>query len=106
MKLLHLSDLHLGKLVNGFSMVEDQKYILKQILEITAAEHPDAVLIAGDVYDKAIPSEGAVLALDEFLVGLSDVCPQIFLISGNHDSAERRASTSPRCMKGPSPPLP
>ncbi len=91
MKLLHLSDLHLGKLVNGFSMVEDQKYILKQILEITAAEHPDAVLIAGDVYDKAIPSEGAVLALDEFLVGLSDVCPQIFLISGNHDSAERLA---------------
>ena len=67
MRLIHLSDLHLGKRVNGFSMLEDQRYILKEILRIIDEERPDAVLISGDVYDKAVPSAEAVLVLDEFL---------------------------------------
>ena len=90
MKLMHLSDLHLGKLVNGFSMLEDQKYILNEILKLAREERPDGVLIAGDVYDKRVPSAEAVGLLDEFLTALAQVCP-VFLISGNHDSAERLA---------------
>lgn len=91
MKWLHLSDLHLGKRVNGFSMVEDQAYILKEILEIVRREEPQGVLIAGDVYDKTVPSAEAVGMLDDFLVSLSRLGPQVFLISGNHDSPERLA---------------
>ena len=91
MKLLHLSDLHLGKRVNEFSMREDQAYILQQILGIIDREQPDAVLIAGDVYDKSVPSADAVTMLDGFLVQLSERAMQTFLISGNHDSAERLA---------------
>ena len=90
MKLMHLSDLHLGKIVNGFSMLEDQKYILEQILDMAEAEKPDGVLIAGDVYDKRVPSAEAVTLLDGFLSRLAGLC-EIFLISGNHDSAERLA---------------
>ena len=90
MKLMHISDLHLGKIVNGFSMLEDQKYILEQILSMAEAERPDGVLIAGDVYDKRVPSALAVGVLDEFLTRLADICP-VFVISGNHDSAERLA---------------
>ncbi len=67
MKLIHLADLHLGKRVNGFSMIEDQRYILKKIENIIDEEKPDAVLISGDVYDRSIPSEDAVELLDEFL---------------------------------------
>ena len=67
MKLLHLSDLHLGKRVNEFSMLEDQQYILKQILNIIEEEQPDAVLMAGDIYDKSVPSAEAVQLFDEFL---------------------------------------
>ena len=66
MKLIHLSDLHLGKRVNEFSMLEDQQYILRAILEIVDAEKPDAVLIAGDVYDKSVPSAEAMGLLDSF----------------------------------------
>lgn len=91
MKWIHLSDLHLGKRVNGFSMVEDQVYILKEILEIVRREEPQGVLIAGDVYDKTVPSAEAVGMLDDFLVSLSRLGPQVFLISGNHDSPERLA---------------
>ena len=91
MKWIHLSDLHLGKRVNGFSMVEDQAYILKEILEIVRREEPQGVLIAGDVYDKPVPSAEAVGMLDDFLVSLSRLGPQVFLISGNHDSPERLA---------------
>lgn len=91
MKWIHLSDLHLGKRVNGFSMVEDQAYILKEILEIVRREEPQGVLIAGDVYDKTVPSAEAVGMLDDFLVSLSRLGPQVFLISGNHDSPERLA---------------
>lgn len=91
MKLLHLSDLHLGKRVNGFSQIPDQKHILDQILSIVAAERPDAVLIAGDVYDKSVPSAEAVELLDYFLTELVRAETDVFLISGNHDSAERIA---------------
>lgn len=89
MKFFHLSDLHLGKRVNGFSMIEDQKYILQQITELADREAPDAVIIAGDVYDKSIPSVEAVNLFDDFLVSLAQRNLQVFVISGNHDSAER-----------------
>lgn len=91
MKLIHLSDLHLGKRLNDFSLGGDQEYILNQILGIVEAEAPDAVVIAGDVYDKAIPSVEAVGLFDEFLVRLAKLNTQIFVISGNHDSPERIA---------------
>ena len=91
MKLIHLSDLHLGKRVNGFSMLEDQCYILQEILHIIDREAPDGVLIAGDVYDKSVPPAEAVALLDEFLVELSQRRLQMYLISGNHDSPERLA---------------
>ena len=75
MKFFHLADLHLGKRVNGFPMIEDQKYILDQIIGLADTEQPDAVLIAGDVYDKSIPSVEAVNLMDDFLVELSkEIC--------------------------------
>lgn len=91
MKFVHLSDLHIGKRVNGFSMLEDQKYILDSITEIIKTECPDAVFIAGDVYDKSVPPAEAVQLFDDFLVTLAQLNPKIFVISGNHDSAERIA---------------
>ena len=91
MKLLHLSDLHIGKRVNGYSMLEDQQYILKKILELTEEEKPDGVIIAGDVYDKSVAPAEAVGLFDDFLVGLSELTPHTFIISGNHDSPERLA---------------
>ncbi len=91
MKLFHLSDLHLGKRVNGFSMLDDQREILRQILAHADAERPDAVLIAGDVYDRPLPPAEAVALLDDFLAGLARDGRQILLISGNHDSPERLA---------------
>ena len=91
MKLVHLSDLHLGKKVNEFSMIEDQQYILRKILEIIDAEQPDGVIIAGDVYDKTVPSAEAIALLDDFLFSLSKRDLKVFVISGNHDSAERLA---------------
>lgn len=91
MKLVHLSDLHLGKKVNEFSMIEDQQYVLRKILEIIDAEQPDGVIIAGDVYDKTVPSAEAIALLDDFLFSLSKRDLKVFVISGNHDSAERLA---------------
>ncbi|WP_151075581.1 exonuclease SbcCD subunit D [Flintibacter sp. KGMB00164] len=91
MKLIHLSDLHLDKRVNEFSMLEDQQYILTEILQIIDREKPDGVMIAGDVYDKSVPSAEAVALLDDFLVRLAKRDLQVFLISGNHDSPERMA---------------
>lgn len=91
MKFLHLSDLHLGKRVNEYSMLEDQRYILGQILRIAEEEQPQGVLIAGDVYDKSVPTAEAVALLDDFLVQLSRLGLQVYLISGNHDSPERLA---------------
>lgn len=91
MKLIHLSDLHLGIRVNEFSMTEDQKYILGRIAEITEEEKPDAVIIAGDIYDKTVPPAEAVQLFDDFLYRLSLSVPRVFVISGNHDSPERIA---------------
>lgn len=91
MKLLHLSDLHLGKRLMEVSLIEDQQFILAQILDIADAEMPDAVIIAGDVYDKAVPSAEAVTLFDDFLWRLSEHDRHIFIISGNHDSPERIA---------------
>ena len=91
MRFLHLSDLHLGKRANEFSMLEDQAYILKEILNIIDEQKVEAVLIAGDVYDKVIPSAEAVRLLDDFLTRIAARELPVFLISGNHDSAERVA---------------
>lgn len=91
MKFFHLSDLHLGKRLNEFSMTADQAYILDQILALAEEEQPDAVVIAGDVYDKAVPSAEAVSLFDEFLVRLARRNLSVFVISGNHDSPERIA---------------
>ena len=91
MKLIHLSDLHLGKRVSEFSMLEDQKHILSEIMDIIEKERPDGVLIAGDIYDKGVPPAEAVRLFDEFLFRLSKRGLQVFIISGNHDSPERIA---------------
>ena len=89
MKLFHLSDLHIGKRVNEFSMIEDQKYILKRILDLAEEEKPDGIILAGDIYDKQIPSAEAVQVFDEFITRLAGRAIPVFIISGNHDSAER-----------------
>lgn len=89
MKLLHLADLHLGKSLGGFDLIEDQKYILDQVLEIIDREAADGVVIAGDVYDKAVPSEAATRLLSSFLSSLAGKKLPVYLISGNHDSDER-----------------
>lgn len=91
MKFIHLSDLHIGKRVNEVSMIDDQKYILRQILEKIDDIQPEAVLISGDVYDKSVPSAEAVTLFDEFLFALAKKKLYVFIISGNHDSAERLA---------------
>ena len=91
MKFIHLSDLHIGKRVNEFSMIEDQEYILKRILKIIDDEAPDGVIIAGDVYDKPVPSAEAVELFDDFIVRLSKRDLSVYIISGNHDSPERLA---------------
>ena len=91
MKFIHLSDLHLGKRVNEFSMIEDQEYILTKIINVIDDEKPDAVIIAGDIYDKSVPSAEAVQLFDRFLVKLAKRNLQTCVISGNHDSAERIA---------------
>lgn len=99
MKLLHISDLHIGKRVNEFSMVEDQKYILDKIIEIAKQEQADGVMIAGDIYDKSVPSAEAVQIFDRFLTGFARLGIKVFAVSGNHDSAERIAFGA-QLMKG------
>jgi exonuclease SbcD len=89
MKLLHLGDLHIGKSLGDFSLIEDQRYILDQLMEIVKKQNVDAVLIAGDVYDKSIPSEDAVRLFDYFICRLASMKVKTFIISGNHDSDER-----------------
>ena len=91
MKFIHLSDLHLGKRLNEYSLLEDQAYILEECLRIVREEKPDAVLLAGDIYDKAVPSAEAVTLFDDFLVRLSGCGVRVFVLSGNHDSSERLA---------------
>ena len=90
-ELIHLSDLHIGKRVNEISMIEDQEYILLQILQIIDDEKADAILIAGDVYDKSVPSAEAVVLFDDFLCRLAKRHVPVLIISGNHDSQERLA---------------
>ena len=94
MKLMHLADLHIGKVVNRFPMLDDQVYILKQVLGIMDEEKPDVVMIAGDVYDRTSPSAEAVAAFDDFLYELTKRNVKVMMISGNHDSAERIAYAS------------
>ena len=89
MKILHISDLHIGKRLHECSMIEDQKYILNKILNVIKDEKVEAVLIAGDVYDKGIPSEEAVHIFDDFLSELVKLNVKAFVIAGNHDSQER-----------------
>ena len=91
MKFLHLSDLHIGKRLNGISLFEDQKYILNQIAGIAKESGVDAVVIAGDIYDRSAPSADAVSLFDDFLTQLSELNVPILIISGNHDSPERLA---------------
>ncbi|MDR1834372.1 MAG: exonuclease SbcCD subunit D [Fusobacteriaceae bacterium] len=89
MKFLHLADLHIGKNVNGFSMIEEQKHIFKQIADFIKTQEPEAVIIAGDVYDRALPSIEAVRVFDDFLTELARLRMTVLVISGNHDSPER-----------------
>lgn len=89
MKLLHLSDLHIGKRVNECSMLEDQRYILEQIAQLAIERKVDGVLLAGDLYDKPVPPAEAVILLDTFFTALSQAGIPVFAISGNHDSPER-----------------
>lgn len=94
MKLFHISDLHLGKKVNEFSMIKDQEYILKAIVSAVKSEMPDGIIVAGDVYDRSVPSEEAMKLWDSFLVDIADISVPVFAISGNHDSAIRFADHS------------
>ena len=89
MKIMHLSDLHIGKKVNEYSMLQDQIYILKEILRIIDNEKVETVIISGDVYDRSLPPNEALELFDEFLYQLSSRNVNVFVISGNHDSPER-----------------
>jgi exonuclease SbcD len=89
MRFLHLSDLHIGKIVNGFSMLDEQRNAFGQIVSYVRRERPDAVVIAGDVYDRAIPGVEAVRVFDDLLTQLAGESVAVLLISGNHDSPER-----------------
>lgn len=89
MKFVHTGDLHIGKMVNGFSMIEDQRHILRQIYEISREEKADALLLAGDIYDRAIPPAEAVVLLNDFLTDMVKADIPVLMISGNHDSPER-----------------
>lgn len=94
MRFIHLSDLHIGKSVNGYSMLDDQRKILTQIINIIDNEKVDSVIIAGDIYDKVIPPAEAVKVFDDFLCRLAKRNLEVFIISGNHDSAERLSFAS------------
>ena len=89
MKFIHLGDLHIGKRVNDFLMLNDQEYVLEQIINIIKEENIDGVLIAGDVYDKQVPALEAINLFDNFLTLIANMNVKVFIISGNHDSAER-----------------
>lgn len=89
MRLMHLSDLHIGKIVHGFSMIEDQKFILKKIIDIIDLKKVDGVIIAGDVYDRPVASVEATVVFEEFLIELSKKNIGVYIISGNHDSSQR-----------------
>ena len=86
---IHISDLHIGKKLNGYDLHEDQKYVLEKIVDIVRKRKPDAVLIAGDVYDRTNPSEDAIALLNDFLVKLQATGSEVFVIGGNHDPGEK-----------------
>ncbi|WP_186423297.1 exonuclease SbcCD subunit D [Lacrimispora celerecrescens] len=96
MKIFHLSDLHIGKQLNGYSLKENQEKVLNQIVDYAAAQQPDAVLICGDIYDKTAPSGEAYTMFGNFLEALSGIKPEItvLIIAGNHDSPERLSYAS------------
>lgn len=100
MKLLHVSDLHIGKRLHDFSMLQDQEHILREILHIADEEAPDAVLIAGDIYDRAVPPAEAVALFGSFLSALAYGRRRVFAISGNHDSAARVSYGAPIMKRG------
>lgn len=89
MKFFHLSDLHIGKQLHFYSLKEEQRAVLKEIIQYAEKERPQAIVIAGDVYDKSVPSAEAVAVFDEFIRAISKLSLKIFVISGNHDSPER-----------------
>lgn len=91
MKFFHLSDLHIGKQLHRYNLKEDQQVILKEVITYAKELRPDAIVIAGDIYDKSVPSAEAVNVFDEFLTDLSEITPEIpiLIISGNHDSPDR-----------------
>ena len=89
MKFIHLSDLHLGKRFHERSLLDEQRSLLEQVLDAVSREQPDAVLLAGDIYDKPVPPAEAVHLFDDFLVRLAQRPCKTFLIAGNHDSADR-----------------
>ncbi len=89
MKIAHLADLHLGKTLHGYSLIEDQRYICREITEKIRDHQIDTVIIAGDVYDRAVPSAEATVLLNDFLNDLSDLNVNVLMIAGNHDSADR-----------------
>lgn len=91
MRFIHISDLHIGKRLFGYSLIEDQIYILSQIVEISKEKSVDSVIIAGDIYDKSVPTAEAVAVFDQFLTNLCQAGKKVFIISGNHDNAERIA---------------
>jgi len=91
MKILHTSDWHLGKKVNNFPMLEEQRYILDEIVAIVQEERPDVIIIAGDVYHTSTPAADAVSLLDHYISALHALCGHVFVLAGNHDSAERIA---------------
>lgn len=100
MKLLHLADLHIGKVIYEFSMLEDQRHVLEQVVSIAQEEETDGVILAGDIYDRSVPTAEAVLVLDEFLQKLSRIGQKVFMISGNHDSPERLGFAGSILKKG------
>lgn len=91
MKLLHIADIHIGKRVSEFSLLDDQRFVLTQIINLVRAHHIDAILVAGDVYDKSLPSADAVALVDWFFSKLAETGVPAIVIAGNHDSAERIA---------------
>ncbi len=89
MRFMHLADLHIGKRVNGYPMLEEQKYVLQQVLQVASEQRLDGVILAGDIYDKTVPAGEAVQVLDWFLTALSQLKLPVYMVSGNHDSGER-----------------
>ncbi len=89
MKFFHISDLHIGIKIYGMAQIDDQRHILRSIVQNAVDEKIDGIILAGDIYDKQVPSAEAVVVFDEFLTALSDNNISVFMICGNHDSKER-----------------